>query len=94
MDILKIFSLLEKEDGESHHINIQGTVDDPLFQANQIGKILGLGNIREAIKDFGEDERSVSLTDTAFGIKETNFLTELGPSFEMRDIFNRLRFVG
>ena len=53
MDILKIFSLLENDDGEKHHINIQGTVDDPLFQANQIGKILGLGNISEAIKDFG-----------------------------------------
>ena len=74
MDILKAFSLIN----ENHHINIQGTVDNPLFQANQIGKILGIINIRESIKDYHEDERSVSLTDTAFGIKETNFLTEIG----------------
>lgn len=74
MDILKAFSLIN----ENHHINIQGTVDNPLFQANQIGKILGILNIRESIKDYDEDERSVSLTDTAFGIKETNFLTEIG----------------
>ena len=78
MDILKIFSLLENDDGESHHINIQGTVDDPLFQANQIGKILGLGNISEAIKDFGEDERVLISNETLGGKQETNFLTELG----------------
>ena len=48
------------------------------FQANQIGKILGIGNISESLKDFGEDERSLLFTETSFGIKETNFLTELG----------------
>jgi len=74
MDILKAFSLID----ETHNINIQGTVENPLFQANQIGKLLGIINIRDSIKDFEEDERSVVLTDTSFGIKETNFLTEIG----------------
>jgi len=78
MDILKIFSLLEKEDGESHHINIQGTVDDPLFQANQIGKILELKNIHDTIKDFSDDEKGLFISDTLGGKQETNFLTELG----------------
>ena len=74
MDILKAFSLID----ETHNINIQGTVENPLFQANQIGKLLGIINIRDSIKDFEQDERSVVLTDTSFGIKETNFLTESG----------------
>ena len=38
-------------------MNILGTHDDPLFQANQIAKILEIKNIRDAIKDFNEDER-------------------------------------
>ena len=74
MDILKAFSLID----ETHNINIQGTVENPLFQANQIGKLLGINNISQAIKDFEEDERSLILNETSFGIKETNFLTESG----------------
>ena len=46
MDILKAFSLLDAE----YQINIQGTLEDPLFQANQIGKLLGIVNIRDSIK--------------------------------------------
>jgi prophage antirepressor-like protein len=74
MDILKAFSLID----ETHNINIQGTVENPLFQANQIGKLLGINNISQAIKDFEEDERSLISNKTSFGIKETNFLTESG----------------
>jgi prophage antirepressor-like protein len=78
MDILKVFSLLENETGEQYKINIQGTLDEPLFQANQIGKILGIGNISESLKDFGEDEKVISITDTLGGKQDTIFLTELG----------------
>ena len=74
MDILKAFSLLDTE----YQINIQGTLEDPLCQANQIGKLLGISNIRENMRDFSEDEKCVSLTDTLTGLKETNFLTETG----------------
>jgi len=74
MDILKAFSLIDK----THNINIQGTLENPLFQANQIGKLLGITNISQAIKDFEEDERSLISNETSFGIKETNFLTESG----------------
>ena len=56
-------------------INIQGTPEDPRFQASQIGALLGLVNIRETIKDFDEDETSVSSTDTS---RTAVFLTELG----------------
>ena len=74
MDILKAFSLLDTE----YQINIQGTMEDPLFQANQIGNLLGISNIRENLRDFSSDEKRVSLTDTFTGLKETNFLTETG----------------
>ena len=74
MDILKAFSLLDAE----YQINIQGTLEDPLFQANQIGKLLGISNIRENLRDFSDNEKGVSLTDTLGGKQETIFLTEYG----------------
>ena len=74
MDILKAFSLLDTE----YQINIQGSLEDPLFQANQIGKLLGISNIRENLRDFSDNEKGVSLTDTLGGKQETIFLTEYG----------------
>ena len=56
-------------------INIQGTPEDPFFQANQIGALLGFGNIRDATKGFDEDELRVGTTDTS---RTANFLTEAG----------------
>ena len=74
MDILKAFKIVDKE----ININIQGTFDEPLFQANQIGKILELSNINENLKDFGNDEKVIILTDSFRGIQKTSFLTEIG----------------
>ena len=65
MDILKAFKLVDKE----ININIQGTFENPLFQANQIGKILELANINENLKDFGQNEKVLFLTDTPSGIQ-------------------------
>jgi prophage antirepressor-like protein len=74
MDILKAFSLLDVE----YHINIQGTLENPLFQANQIGKLLGISNIREGLRDFSSNEKVVTKSDSNGGSQETNFLTEFG----------------
>jgi len=74
MDILKAFNLDDKE----VHINISGTQDDPLFQANQIGTLLGLTNIRATLRDFDEDEKVVNTIYTIRGNQETTFLTEIG----------------
>lgn len=75
MDILKAFSLFDEE----HQINIQGTPDDPIFQANQIGKLLGITNIHQNIQEFNEKERVLCLTYTPLGgAQNTMFLTELG----------------
>ncbi len=74
MDILKSFKLI----GQDIYINIQGTIEEPLFQANQIGKILDMKNIHESIKDFDEDERVTMLNHTAGGLQNITFLTENG----------------
>jgi len=74
MDILKAFSLLDTE----YKINIQRTLEYPIFQANQIGKLLGISNIRENLRDFSSNEKVVSLTDTPGGKQEMVFLTEFG----------------
>ena len=75
MDIVKAFQMVGVPKVD---LNIQGTSDDPLFQANQIGTLLGLTNIRDAMKDFDEDEKVVSISDTLGGKQKTMFLTEVG----------------
>jgi len=76
MDIVRAFECAGIANG--FKFNIQGTLDDPLFQANQIGELLGLSNVRESIKDFDEDEKGVqSSTDSAGRPQNMLFLTEL-----------------
>jgi hypothetical protein len=62
MDIVRAFS----DSGLSHgvNINIQGTLEEPLFQANQIGELLGISEIRSTIRDFDEDEKGVHTVPT------------------------------
>ena len=65
MDILKAFKINIDE----FPVNIQGTQDEPFFQANQIAKILDMKNIREVLRTFNEDERNKISTDTLYIIK-------------------------
>lgn len=74
MDILRAFKITDSE----IHINIQGTHDDPLFQANQIAQVIGLSNIRETLRDFDIDEKITMLADTPGGRQNVTFLTEMG----------------
>ena len=74
MDILKAFSLFN----ENHQINIQGTLDEPLFQANQIGKLLEIKNIHCNLQDFDDKHKVIGSTYTLGGKQETIFLTEYG----------------
>ena len=74
MDILKAFKLVDKD----IEINIKGTIDNPLFQANQIGSILGIKNINQNLYDFLEDEKVLCLSYTHGGMQKLIFLTELG----------------
>ena len=74
LNIVKAFETIGLLNG-GVSLNIQGTPDEPLFQASQVGALLGLTNIRETIRDFDEDEARVSLTDTS---RSATFLTEIG----------------
>lgn len=74
MDILNAFSLFDP----SCPINVQGTPENPLFQANQIGKLLGITNIRENLREYDEKYKTTLLCKTANGLQEHNFLTERG----------------
>lgn len=76
MEIIKLF--VDNED--KIEINIIGTIENPLFQANQIGKLLGIKNIRSSIENFDEDEKKDDVdTMDAIGRKQnTTFLTENG----------------
>ena len=49
-----------------------------LFQANQIGELLDIKNIRDTLSGFDEDEVHVGTTDTNAGSRKALFLTELG----------------
>ena len=74
MDILKAFSLCDKE----YSINIQGTIDEPLFQANQIAILLEMNNMRKSIMSFDENDKVVSRGNTLGGMQNVTFLTERG----------------
>lgn len=74
MDIIKAFKL----DNTEHPINIQGTIDEPLFQATQIGELLGIKKIRNTIKDFSPQHKCAHTMGSIGGIREVLFLTEKG----------------
>ena len=59
-------------------INIQGTYDYPLFQANQIGKLLGFKNIHKTLANFDEDEKVITSRYTPGGNQDMTFITDLG----------------
>jgi len=74
MDILKAFSLYDKE----YSINIQGSIENPLFQANQIGKLLEIAKIRNHMMNFDENDKVAHESSTLGGIQKVLFLTESG----------------
>lgn len=63
---------------ENLNITIYGTYENPLFKANDIGELLDIKNIRDAIKNFNNKQKGVGLTDTLGGKQEITFLTEQG----------------
>ena len=76
MDIVRAFTDESTNRGVS--INIQGTWDHPLFQANQIGTLLGLTNVHESIKDFSIREKESIIAATHGGPQTVVFLKERG----------------
>lgn len=74
MDILKFFNLNNK----NVEINISGTIEDPLFKANQIAELLDIVNIKQNMKDFNDEQKKYIPTVTNGGIQNVLYLTELG----------------
>lgn len=74
MDIVKSFTA----HGVLHNVNIRGTADTPLFQANQVGSLLGLTNISKALDDFDSSEKVITSSYTLGGHQDILFVTELG----------------
>ena len=74
MDILKIFSIYDI----NHPINIQGTIENPLFQSNQIAMLLGMKSINKQIMNFDTSLKVITESNTLGGIQKMSFLTEKG----------------
>ena len=74
MDILKIFKL----DNKDIEINIIGTINEPLFQAKQIGELIGIKNIRQNLMSFDNTQKKIVQTMTNGGLQDVMYLTEIG----------------
>jgi hypothetical protein len=54
-DMLKCFI----HDGNQFQVRIAGTVQDPLFNAADIGVVLGLGNVHSSLASLDDDMKDV-----------------------------------
>jgi prophage antirepressor-like protein len=76
MDILQAFKLTDNVN--LNEIKTIGTLEEPLFKANQIAKILEITNIHDNISDYTDKEKTLLLENTSNGNHEKTFLTEIG----------------
>ena len=66
------------EEKQANKIVIKGTINEPLFRANDVGTILEMINIRATIQNFDDSEKVVNSIDTLGGSQQVTFLTEKG----------------
>lgn len=57
---------------------IHGTQEDPLFKAADIGRLLGINQIRKTIQNLDSEYKVLRAGDTIKGIQDQWFLTEQG----------------
>lgn len=74
MDIIQIFT----NNNLSQSIDIQGTIDEPLFRASQIADLLDIACIHTSLRNFDSDEKAIRSMHTLGGPQQIMFLTELG----------------
>jgi prophage antirepressor-like protein len=74
MDIVKAFN----NNNLYTEIIIQGTYEEPLFRASDIGNILDIINIRKSIIDYNDTEKKLIQIKTNGGLQQVLFLTEKG----------------
>lgn len=63
---------------EKIELHKEGTWENPLFRASEVGKVLGIINIHNAIHDFDETEKITKMAMTAGGMQNVAFLTAQG----------------
>ncbi|KAJ3057935.1 hypothetical protein HK102_010775 [Quaeritorhiza haematococci] len=74
MDLVKAFT----NGADAYQITVKGDHKTPLFKAVDVAQILGIGNVRETLRDYDEDEKvTVSYTDGPRA-HWVNYLTEVG----------------
>ena len=54
-------NVIEKFTKDGKTIEVYGTFDEPLFKAYQVGKMLGMTNIRVALRDVKDDWKVVNI---------------------------------
>lgn len=74
LDILKHFIF----DKTEHNVRILWVDGKPLFNANDIAKVMGIKKIRNTLLNFDTDEKMTLPMGTLGGIQEMLFLTDLG----------------
>lgn len=74
MDILKTFKLYDKD----FPVNVIGSVEDPLFQANHIGALLGIKQVSSSISNYDNTMKTTKFINTQGGRQKVIFLTEFG----------------
>lgn len=62
----------------THKVNIMWEDDEPLFEANQIGDILEMGNIHSSISKLPSEVTRLHSMEGGNGIRNKTFLTEFG----------------
>jgi len=70
MEIVKAFNTNKLHT----EIVIKGTIEEPLFRANDIGEILEISTIRNSIADYDETEKVSIISQTNGGNQSVNFL--------------------
>ena len=72
-------TILQQLSFDGNEIQIYGTIEEPLFKANDIGRILGIKDIRTTLRNMDEDEwHSMPISDSLGRLQQTNMLTEQG----------------
>jgi prophage antirepressor-like protein len=67
-----------QEDGISLHLRNEGTWETPLFRASDVGKLLGIVNIHNAIQNYDSKKKINKQAMTPGGLQNVTFLTPHG----------------
>ena len=66
MEVVKAFN----SNNLHTEIVVKGTINEPLFRANDVGTILEMTNIRATIQNFDDSEKVVNSIDTLGGSQQ------------------------